>query len=60
MPPSTMSNENFAFVKTLYDEQLTALTTTMSLRVIHELTKMFNIPVMEFCQYLTNQNELEL
>lgn len=53
-------NKKFEFVKTLYDERLNALTTTLSLRVIYELTKVFDIPMTEFCQYLSSENEEDL
>lgn len=54
-----MPNEKFEFVKALYDERLNALTTTLSLRVIYELTKVFDIPMTEFCQYLSHGEHIE-
>lgn len=53
----TMStSEKFEFVKALYDERMIALNTVMSIKVVYELTKAFDLPMTEFCQYLSQYN----
>lgn len=61
-PPTPLQSELerlelFRFVLKLYNERLSALTTISSLRLIYELTKLFGIPMSDFCRFVAEEVE---
>lgn len=58
--PQPSESEKFEFMKSLYVKRMDAMITTMSLRVIYELTRAFDVPMTEFCQYISNDNKFNV